>query len=72
METRLSQSADELEGLAHSSLDVHRLQVVPPFLQERHQEVDTHEDVLSEFFLAHGFIANSDVHADGFLELELN
>ena len=48
------------------------LEVVPSFLEEGYQEVDTHKDVLSEFFLTHGFVTDGNVHASGLLKLELN
>lgn len=48
------------------------LDVVPSLLKERGQEVETHKDVLSEFFFGHGFVTDGDVHASGFLKLELN
>ena len=48
------------------------LDVVPALLEEGSQEVETHEDVLSEFFLSHGLVTDGDVHASGLLKLELN
>lgn len=48
------------------------LDVVPALLEEGGQEVETHEDVLSEFFLIHGLVTDGDVHASGLLKLELN
>lgn len=65
-------STDELEGLSHGGLDMNGLKIVPSLLEEGDQEVDSHEDVLSDFFFSHGFVSDGDVHAGGFLELELN
>ena len=65
-------SAEELVGLAHGGLDVDRPEVVPSLLEERGEEVDTHEDVLSELLLGHLLVANGDGHAGDLLKLELN
>lgn len=48
------------------------LEIVPALLEEGSQEVESHEDVLSELFLSHGLVTDGDVHAGGLLELELN
>lgn len=45
---------------------------MPLLLEERYQEVKTHEDVLSEFLFGHGLVTDGDVHASGLLKLELN
>ena len=65
-------STEELEGLAHCGLDVNRPEVVPSLLEEGGEEVDTHEDVLSELLLSHLLVADSDGHAGDLLELELD
>jgi len=65
-------STEELEGLAHGGLDVDRPEVVPSLLEEGGEEVDTHEDVLSELLLSHLLVADSDGHAGDLLELELD
>ena len=65
-------STEELEGLAHGGLDVNRPEVVPSLLEEGGEEVDTHEDVLSELLLSHLLVADSDGHAGDLLELELD
>lgn len=67
-----TRSSKEFEWLAHGGLNVDGLNVVPALLEERGQEVETHEDVLSEFFLSHGLVTDGDVHASGLLKLELN
>ena len=45
---------------------------MPLLLEEGNQEVETHKDVLSEFFLSHGLVTDGDVHASGLLKLELD
>jgi hypothetical protein len=72
MEDECMRSAEELEGLALGGLDVDALEVVPSLLEERGQEVDSHEDVLSEFLLGHLLVADGDGHAGDLLELELD
>jgi hypothetical protein len=65
-------STEELVGLAHSGLDVDRLEIVPSLLEEGGQEVNTHEDVLSKLVLAHLLVADGDGHAGDLLKLELD
>lgn len=65
-------STEELVGLAHGGLDVDRLEIVPSLLEEGGEEVDTHEDVLSELLLSHLLVTDGDGHAGNLLKLELN
>ena len=65
-------STDEFVGLTHGGLNVDTLEVLPSLLEEGDQEVDTHKDVLSDFFFSHGFVTDGDVQACGLLQLELD
>ena len=53
-------SPEELVGLAHGCLDVDALEVLPALLEEGGEEVDTHEDVLSNLVLAHLLVTDGD------------
>ena len=48
------------------------LDILPVFLQQRHQEVHGESDVLHELFLGHLNIANSNTQAQDLLHLELD
>lgn len=65
-------SSVDLVGLSHGCLDVNALEVVPSLLEEGSQEVNTHEDVLSELFLSHLLVTNGNGHAGNLLKLELD
>ena len=49
-----------------------RLQVVPALLQQRSQEVQRHDDVLSELLIGHLLVADGDVQVGDLLELPLD
>jgi len=51
---------------------VEGLDVVPVLLQQRDQEVDGHQAVLTELIRGHADVADSDTHAQDLLELELD
>ena len=46
------------------------LNVLPALLQQGHQEVDGHVDVLSEFFFVHGGDTDGGTHTEDLLQLE--
>jgi hypothetical protein len=62
----------EFEGFSHGCLDIDRLYVLPSLFEEGDQEVDSHEDVLSELVLVHAFVSDGDGHAGDLLQLELD
>lgn len=68
----LEVSTKEFEGLAHGGLDVDTSEVLPSLLEERGEEVDSHQDVLSEFILRHVLVSDGDGHAGDLLQLELD
>lgn len=65
-------STEELVGLAHGGLHMDSPEVVPALLEEGGEEVDAHEDVLSELLLSHVLVADGDGHAGDLLQLELD
>ena len=67
-----ARSTEELEGLAHGCLHMDTLEVVPALLEKGGEEVDSHKNVLSELFLRHLLVADSNGHAGDLLELELD
>lgn len=48
------------------------LDVVPSFLQQGRQEVESRHSVLSDFLISHGYVSNSNVQVGNFLELPLD
>ena len=58
------------EWLALSRFDVESSDILPSFLEQRDQEVDTHVNVLSELFFGEGEGSNSCSHAKNLLKLE--
>lgn len=46
-------------GFAHGALDVQGTDVLPVFLQQRHQEVDCQVDVVNELVLRHLHVSDS-------------
>jgi hypothetical protein len=59
-------------GRRHRSLDSQAAHVLPAFLQERHQVVDSQHDVGDQLVLSHANIADSDTHTQDLLQLELD
>jgi len=57
---------------AHGALDVEGLDVLPPFLQERDEEVDGHLDVDGELRCGQRDIADRNAEAEDLLQLELD
>merc|ERR1719402_1858110 len=57
---------------SHSTLDEERSNVLPVLLQQRHQEVYSQEDILSQFILGHLNMTNSDSQTEDLLHLELD
>ena len=53
----------ETLGTTHGALDVQRANILPVLLQQRDEEVDSHEDVGDELILAHLDMANSNSQA---------
>lgn len=51
---------------------MNRLNVLPSLFEERDQEVDSQEDVLSELVFSHLLVSNGNSHAGDFLQLELD
>ena len=64
--------SQNFDWLAHRGLDVHSLEIVPSFLQQRCQEVECHHDVSTEVLVGHVDSANGAGHAGDLLELELD
>jgi len=46
------------------------LNILPSLLQQGHQEIDGHVDVLSEFFFSHGGDTDGGTHTEDLLQLE--
>ena len=46
--------------------------ILPVFLQQRYQEVDTELHILENLLLLHSTVSNGNAHAKNFLELELD
>lgn len=59
-------------GRRHRSLDRQAAHVLPAFLQERHEVVDSQHDVGDQLILSHSYVANGDTHAENLLQLELD
>merc|ERR1712142_1307678 len=57
---------------SHSTLDEERSNILPVLLQQRHQEVDRQEDVLSQLIFGHLNMTNSDSQTEDLLHLELD
>jgi len=62
----------QAHGLAHSSLDVQRLDVLPVLLEQRDEEVDAQHHVSKHLVIVHLNMTNSDTQAKNFLKLELD
>lgn len=71
-DTHIFLHLEETEGLAHSRLEVERLDVLPVLLEQRDQEVDGQHDVSNQLVLSHLDVANSNTQAKNLLELELD
>jgi hypothetical protein len=65
-------SSQNFNGTTHSLLDMDSFDVVPSLLQEGSQEVECHDDVLSELFVGHLFVSDSNVQVGDLLELPLD
>ena len=65
-------STNQFVGLAHRSLYMDSPEILPSLLQEGDQEVETHDNVLSDFFLSHLLISDGNSHTCDLLKLELN
>merc|ERR1719258_615034 len=63
-------SAIDSVWLAHSTLDMEALDVVPIFLQQRHQEVYGHQRILPHFVRGHVHISDGNTHAKHLLQLK--
>jgi len=57
---------------SHGALDVERSDVLPLLLQQGHQEIDGHVDVLDELIIAHLHVTDGDGQAENLLHLELD
>lgn len=57
---------------AHRGLDVHGLDVLPPLLELRGEEVEGRHDILSYFGRRHFDVADGPVESDSLLELDLD
>jgi hypothetical protein len=65
-------SSQDLDGLAHGGLDVDLLDVLPLLLEQGSQEIQGHNDVLSDFLVVHGLVGDSDVKVSNLLQLPLD
>jgi len=68
----LGSNLEDSEGLAHSRLDVERLDVLPVLLEEGDQEVNTEHDVGKDLVLSHVAVSDGNTEAEDLLELELD
>ena len=57
---------------SHCRLYMDRLYVVPSFLKQGAQEVERHDDVLSDLLVGHFLVGDGDVHVGDLLQLPLN
>ena len=57
---------------SHCRLCMDRLYVVPSFLKQGAQEVERHDDVLSDLLVGHFLVGDGDVHVGDLLQLPLN
>lgn len=58
--------------LPNGALDVHAPHVLPVLLEQGHQEVDSHLNVLLDWLLLHQQVAHGDTHAEDLSQLELD
>ena len=65
-------SSQDSDGSTHSFLDMDSFDVVPSLLQEGSQEVEGHDDVLSELVISHLLVTDSNVQVGDLLELPLD
>jgi hypothetical protein len=59
-------------GRRHRSLDRQAANILPPFLQQADQVVDSQHDVRDQFILRHTHIANRHTQTQHLLQLELD
>ena len=67
-----SERSQNVDRLTHGSLDVNTLEIVPSLFQQGCQEVESHDDVLSELLIVHTLVTDGNIHASDLLELPLN
>jgi len=63
---------EETNRLAHRRLQMKRFYVLPVFLEEGYEEVDTQHDVTQNLIIVHLDVPNSNAEAEDLLELEFD
>jgi hypothetical protein len=64
--------SEDSDGFSHGSLDLDGLNVVPVLLQEGRQIVESHNNVLSDGLVIHGFVGYGLIQAGNLLELPVH
>jgi hypothetical protein len=64
--------SEDLDRFTHGGLNVDGLEVVPLLLKEGGEEVEGHDNVLSESIIIHGLVTGGDVEAGNLLKLPLD
>merc|ERR1740117_687054 len=64
--------AVDREWLAHGALHVQSLDIVPVLLQQRNQEVDSHQRILPNLICCHVHMPDGNTHTENLLQLKLH